>query len=94
MIKFKQVKVSEPELITNPDEIRYCNEILPLKAEISELEQETIKLTELWKKSKEENRELKKTIEKIKEHVEEYGNGKFKVVFGIHILRIIGGKNE
>lgn len=43
---------------------------------------------------RQENKELKKTIEKIKEHIEEYGNDKFKVVFGIHILKIIGGKNE
>lgn len=43
---------------------------------------------------RQENKELKKTIEKIKEHIEEYGNGKLKVVFGIHILKIIGGKND
>ena len=60
---------------------------------IDELE-ESSKLSELWCKSQQENKELKKTIEKIKEHVEEFGNGKFKVVFGIHILKIIGGKNE
>jgi hypothetical protein len=35
----KEVKIREPELITDEEELRYINEILPLKCKISELEQ-------------------------------------------------------
>ena len=37
-MKIIKVKVNEPELITDEKEIWYCNEVLPLKVEISELE--------------------------------------------------------
>lgn len=37
MVNFKKIKVSEPKHITDEKEIWYCNEVLPLKCEISEL---------------------------------------------------------
>lgn len=38
MIKFKKIKVSEPSQITDEKKIWYCNEVLPLKCKICDLE--------------------------------------------------------
>lgn len=51
----KKIKISEPKLITDEEEIRYLNEIMPLKCEISELKQRIFKLEK-------ENQQLKEQL--------------------------------
>ena len=63
MFNFKKMKVEEPKLITDEKEIWYCNEVLPLKAEMSELECKNYKLAK-------ENKQLKEVIEEAFKYVD------------------------
>lgn len=62
MFNIKKTKVGEPKLITDEKEVWYCNEILPLKAEISKLDCENYKLQQ-------ENKQLNKKWHKLKRKI-------------------------